>query len=557
MNYNDNKTYTYFLYARKSSESEDRQVQSIDDQVGRLKDLAKTLGIKIKHVYTEAKTAKKPNNRPVFDEMMKKIEAGEANGILCWQINRLSRNPIDSAQVQWLLQQGGLKSIQTIDREYKPEDNVLLFNVESGMANQFILDLSKNVKRGNLCKVKNGWRPGMAALGYLNDLENHTIIADPERFDLMRKAWDYMLTGNYTVPQVLTKLNDEWGFRSKKRKRTGGKPMSVSGMYRTFTNIFYAGVLVYDGVEYVGKHKKMVTLEEYDRVQEILGRKGKPRPKKYTFAFTGMIRCGECGCQITAEQKKKFIKKTGEFRYYTYYHCTRRKTDVVCTQRKSIDEKTLENLIFERIDKLAILPEFFDWAMEALNQDNDKEIVDRTKVYEMQHKSITQAQKEMDNLTKMRYRELIDDEMFIKERDVLQGQIKKLQQELRETEQRAQEWLELTEQVFHFARYAKEHFENGSIEQKKDVLTGLGSNFLLNDQKLDISVHKWLLPIINGYKTLEDEYKMLEPNKLGSTKVKTEALASVITRWQAIVMDVGTILQREKGYVYIPALSIC
>ena len=149
MNYNDNKKYTYFLYARKSSESEDRQVQSIDDQIGRLKELAKTLGITIKHVFTEAKTAKKPNNRPIFDEMMKKIEAGEANGILCWQINRLSRNPIDSAQVQWLLQQGGLKSIQTIDREYKPEDNVLLFNVESGMANQFILDLSKNVKRGN------------------------------------------------------------------------------------------------------------------------------------------------------------------------------------------------------------------------------------------------------------------------------------------------------------------------------------------------------------------------------------------------------------------------
>ena len=533
MNYNDNKTYTYFLYARKSSESEDRQVQSIDDQVGRLKELAKTLGIKIKHVYTEAKTAKKPNNRLVFDEMMKKIEAGEANGILCWQINRLSRNPIDSAQVQWLLQQGGLKSIQTIDREYKPEDNVLLFNVESGMANQFILDLSKNVKRGNLCKVKNGWRPGMVALGYLNELENHTIIPDPERFDLIRRAWDYMLTGNYTVPQVLTKLNDEWGFRSKKRKRTGGKPMSVSGMYRTFTNIFYAGVLVYDGVEYVGKHKKMVTLEEYDRVQEILGRKGKPRPKKYTFAFTGMIRCGECGCQITAEKKKKFIKKTGEIRYYTYYHCTRRKTDVVCTQRKSIDEKTLENLIFERIDKLAILPEFFDWAMEALNQDNDKEIVDCSKVYEMQHKSITQAQKELDNLTKMRYRELIDDDMFIKERDVLQGQIKKLQQELRETEQRAEEWLELTEQVFHFARYAEDHFENGSIEERKDVLSGLGSNFLLKDQKLDISVHKWLLPIINGYKTLEDEYKMLEPNNLGSTKVKTETLTSVITRWQA------------------------
>lgn len=533
MNDHNHKKHTYFLYARKSSESEDRQVQSIDDQTGRLKELAKTLGFTIKHVYTEAKTAKKPYNRPIFTEMMKRIEAGEANGILCWQINRLSRNPIDSAQIQWSLQQGALKSIQTIDREYKPDDNVLLFNVESGMANQFILDLSKNVKRGNLCKVKNGWRPGTAATGYLNELENHTIIPDPDRFDLIRKTWDLMLTGNYTVLQILRKLNEEWGFRTKKRKRIGGRPLSLGGLYAIFTNQFYAGILVYNGQEYAGKHKQMVTLEEFDRVQEVLGRKGKPRPKKYTFPFTGMIRCAECGCQITAEQKTKLIKKTNETKSYTYYHCTRRKLDIKCSQVKSIDEPTLEGQILEQVKQLTILPEFFDWAMEALNQGNDREIIDRTKIYEMQHQSITQAQKELDNLTKMRYRELIDDEMFIKERDTLQTQIKKLQHELHETEQRAEGWIELTEKVFNFARYAQEHFENGSIEQKKDVLSGLGSNFLLKDQKLIITAHKWLQPIIDGYKPLEVEYVTSEPTVLGSNKTKTEALTSVITHWQA------------------------
>ena len=86
-----NKKIQYFLYARKSSESEDRQVQSIDDQINRLKLLAQSLSLDIKQIYTESKSAKKPNNRPLFDEMMKRIEKGEAGGILCWQINRLSR----------------------------------------------------------------------------------------------------------------------------------------------------------------------------------------------------------------------------------------------------------------------------------------------------------------------------------------------------------------------------------------------------------------------------------------------------------------------------------
>lgn len=146
----------YFLYARKSSESEDRQVQSIDDQINRLKELAQDLSLNIKKIYKESKSAKKPNNRPLFEEMIQRIKNGEADGILCWQINRLSRNPIDSGTLCWLLQQGILKSIQTIDRQYLPDDNVILFSVESGTANQYILDLRKNVKRGQASKLAKG-----------------------------------------------------------------------------------------------------------------------------------------------------------------------------------------------------------------------------------------------------------------------------------------------------------------------------------------------------------------------------------------------------------------
>src|SRR3989338_1659159 len=277
-----NPKIKYFIYARKSTEGEDRQVQSIDDQLSRLKELARDLSLEIKTIYTESKSAKKPHNRPIFDAMLERVEKGEAQGILCWQINRLSRNPVDSGKLQWLLQQGIIKSIRTIDREYLPEDNVLIFNVESGVANQYILDLRKNVERGIQSKLKKGWLPCSAPLGYLNTKtelrgENY-IINDPERFALLRKAWDLMLTGNYTPPQILEKLNNEWGFRTRTMKRKGSKPMSNSTIYRMFTNIFYAGILQYRGIEQQGKHAPMVSLEEFDRVQMLLGRKGRPRP---------------------------------------------------------------------------------------------------------------------------------------------------------------------------------------------------------------------------------------------------------------------------------------
>ena len=535
----ENQKLRYFLYARKSSESEDRQVQSIDDQINRLKELAKDLNLDIKKIYTEAKSAKKPNNRPLFDEMIGRIEKNEADGVLCWQINRLSRNPIDSGRLSWLLQQGTLKSIQTIDRQYLPDDNVILFNVESGTANQFIIDLRKNVKRGQHSKLEKGWLPCFCPQGYLNskikDKGENDITSDPERFPLIRKMWDLMLTGNYTPPQILKIANKDWGYRTRKLRRSGGNPLSRSGIYKLFTNIFYTGNILYSGVQYEGKHEKMVSLEEYDRVQFLLGRKGKPRPKTHKFAFTGFIRCGECGCLVTAETKTKLIQCTGELKDYTYYHCTHKKTVAKCKQ-KSMKDDDLEFRAEKKIEELTILPEFLEWALEDLNLKNDTEIEDRTKIYDSQHKAIVQSQKELDELTKMRYRQLIDDETFIKERNTLQSQVSQLTSRLRETEARAERWLELTQKTFNFATYARKEFIKGGLETKKEILMGLGKVLTIKDGELNIDTNKWLVPIKNGYPALEAEYRRLEPTLQSATtginNAKSEALTSLRAHWR-------------------------
>ena len=527
----DNQKIKYFLYARKSSESEDRQVQSIDDQINRLKDLANSLGLEIKHIYTESKTAKKPNNRPIFSEMLARIEKGDASGILTWQINRLSRNPIDSGTISWMLQQDILKCIQTIDRKYLPDDNVLLFNVESGMANQFIIDLRKNSHRGMEGHADRGWLPARPPLGYLNDKLEHTIVDDPERFHLVRRMWDMMLTGNYTPPQIWKIANDDWGFRTVKHKRSGGDKMTKSVIYKLFTNIFYTGMFNWSGKLYKGNHAVMITLDEYDRVQVILGRKGRPRSKEHIFAFTGVMQC-ECGGMITASEKTKITKKTGEIKTYVYYHCTKKKKGKDCLFQKPLTIDELENQIEMDIEEKTIISEFQQWALEILNKQNDKEITDRTKIYEMQHQSVVETQKELDSLTRMRYKELIDDTTFIKERDILTTSIMKLKEKLRETENRAERWLELTEKTFHFATYARKAFVNGSLDQKREILTALGWNFSIKGKKLSISTHEWFVPIENNYPELEKEYKRLELDKTLTITELNEAKASLRLRWQ-------------------------
>ena len=312
---NNETKIKYFLYARKSSEGEDRQVQSIGDQTDRITKMAEELHLDIIEILSEAKSAKNPYCRPVFDKMLERIEKGEAQGIVCWEINRLSRNPVDSGKIQWMLQQGLLQSIKTISREYKPDDNALLLSVESGSANQFILDLKKGVKRGIDSKIMKGNAPLLAPLGYLNSKfeargENY-IKTDPERFPLIRKAFDMMLTGNYPPPKILDIINNEWGMRTRKTKRNGGNPIGRTTLYAIFSNIFYAGFYNYQGKIEKGIHEPMITLEEFDKVQILLGREGRPRSKTHDFPFTGIIRCGECGSAITALAKTKMTQETG------------------------------------------------------------------------------------------------------------------------------------------------------------------------------------------------------------------------------------------------------
>ncbi len=532
MSIDKNQPIKYFLYARKSSESEDRQVQSIDDQINRLKELAKNLHIPIKEILTEAKTAKKPHCRPVFAQMLERIEKGEASGILCWQINRLSRNPIDSGKLGWMLQQNILQSIQTIDRQYLPDDNVLLFSVESGMANQFIIDLRKNSRRGMEGKADRGWLPSRAPLGYLNDKLKNTIVKDPERFDLVRKMWNLMLTGNYTPSKICDIANKEWGFQTSQTKRSGGGELALSVLYKTFANIFYTGKFEWAGRVYEGNHEPMVSLEEYDRVQVILGREGKPRSKTHDFAYTGLMRCSTCGSMFTATEKKKFIQSTGEIRTYVYYHCTRKNKNVRCNE-KSITLEVLEGQIEAELERYAILPQFQEWAIEILNRDNDKEIQERTKIYEAQHKAIVGAQKELDSLTQMRYRDLIDDETFIRERDTLKEKISTLTNNLRETEDRSKKWLELTEKTFNFACYARKEFLFGDLNKKREIFSALGSNFSVKDQKVRIEANEWLVPIEKAYPELELEYNRLELDKTLDTATRNERFAELILSWGA------------------------
>ncbi len=192
----------YFLYARKSIDTEERQVKSIEQQLFELKEFAANEKLEIVGFLQEAKTAKEPG-RPIFNEMLKRIEKGEANSILSWHPDRLARNSVDGGYIIYLLDSGKLLDLKfpIFWFENTPQGKFML-NIAFGQSKYYVDNLAENIKRGIRLKLHKGIWPQWAPLGYLNDHKNKCIAVDPEKAPLIRKVFDLYSMGNYSFTEL-------------------------------------------------------------------------------------------------------------------------------------------------------------------------------------------------------------------------------------------------------------------------------------------------------------------------------------------------------------------
>lgn len=338
----------YCLYARKSSESDERQAMSIDSQLNEMRALAANEGINVVKELQESHSAKESGKRPGYNSLLKGLVDNKYNAILTWAPDRLSRNAGDLGAVVDLMDQGKLLHIRTYSQTFtnNPNEKFLLMILcsQAKLEND---NKSINVKRGIKTKCEMGWRPGVAPLGYMNRAFGgiNDIVLDPERADLIREVFHKAGYEGWSGRRLKAWL-DEQGFTNR-----SGKHVSVSQILVILTTPFYYGKFRYpeapDAPWYDGAHKPLISKELYDLVQKNRGiSKGIWGSK--TFAFRGLLKCGQCGADITAQEKFKLLKN-GEYKRFVYYNCTRRK-DPNCVE-KYVNEDRLRELMQEFIEQ--------------------------------------------------------------------------------------------------------------------------------------------------------------------------------------------------------------
>lgn len=334
----------YCLYARKSTESEEQQVLSIDSQIKEMLAMAEKEKLEIVEIKRESHSAKEAGARPVFNEIVEEIRAGKFNGILTWAPDRISRNAGDLGRIVDLMDQGLLQDIRTFGQRFTNNPNEKFLLMILGSQAKLENDQKRiNVKRGLRARAEMGLWPGIAPTGYLNDQrKDHRceILLDPIRSPIIRQVFEKVGIERWSGRKVHGWLKKDVQFASRI-----GKSMNLSTLYKMLKNPFYCGVFEYprgSGNWYTGKHTPLISQELFQAVQEKIAEENRPKHKFKEWNFTKLLLCGYCGSGITAQEKSKLLS-TGEPVSYIYYSCSRAK-DTQCKNPYLREERVLEQL---------------------------------------------------------------------------------------------------------------------------------------------------------------------------------------------------------------------
>ena len=468
----------YFLYARKSTDVEDKQVLSIEAQLVELRAYAKNENLQIVDEFVEKQSAKVPG-RPIFGKMLKNIEAGEASGILAWHPDRLARNSIDGGQIVYLLDQTHLTSLKFPTFWFdNTSQGKFMLSIAFGQSKYYVDSLAENTKRGLRQKVRRGEYPSRAPLGYINDLRTKSIVVDKRRSPLVVQTFELYANGDQRFEDIANFL------ASKGITTSGGKRLKKDQVKHILSNPFYYGHFRYVGELYEGKHTPIVAKKLFDKVQAVLVLRGRPRKTKHNNpkVFCGLLRCGSCGLMITGEKRTKH-QKNGNIHEYIYYHCTKKRKDMKCLE-PHIRQEELDRQLSELLSEYSLPDKWASDFQAILSSDEQKEQSSSSLLVANAQTNIASLQRKLQRLLDSYLDQDIDRETYLAKKAELMSEKKSLQEQSSKLTLAGSVWVEPMRQWIIKANSICQTAQSADLNGKKTLAKEIfGSNLILKSQK--------------------------------------------------------------------------
>jgi len=466
----------FFLYARKSTEEDDKQIMSIEAQLFELREFARKEKLEILEEFQESKSAKKPG-RAKFSEMIKKIEKSEGVGILAWHPDRLARNSVDGGKIIYLVDQEKILSLRFPTFWFEPTpQGLFMLQVAFGQSKYYSDNLVQNINRGIRQKIRRGEWLTLAPFGYINNPKTRNIEPHPSKSKIVVKMYKEFAKGNHTFKSMSEFLSD-LSVTSKK-----GTPLAKSAIQSILTNRAYLGLVKHKGEFYEGRFPPILSLQIFEAVQKVLERKAKPRKSKtkHNFPFTGLFSCGECGSAITAQWATG--RRGGKYRYY---RCTKKKGN--CSQ-KYLREDLLFAQLKERIQTFAICDEMTDKMLGQVELwEKEKDNSSQSFVQNLKNKQ-KENQEKLDKLVSLYLDNDVDRKIYLKQKEKLMCEKISLNSRRTDFKRKGKNWNEpLRSWILDTKKASELAFSENYLEMKEFVLK-IGTNPYLSNKQISFSV---------------------------------------------------------------------
>jgi site-specific DNA recombinase len=466
--------------------------------------------------FEEQQTAAK-GGRPVWNAMLKGLRKGTAAGVVIHKIDRSARNLKDWADLGELIDRGVEVHFANESIDLQSRGGRLSADIQAVIASDFIRNLREETKKGLYGRLKQGFYPLRAPIGYLDNGSAKLKTIDPVRGPLVRQAFELYGTGQWSLPTLLEEL-----YRRGLRNAKSGK-VTLTGLHTFLRSPFYTGVIRIraSGETYQGNHEALISRQLFERVQDILHGRVGTRVRVHDFAFRRFIRCTACGNALIGELQKGHV-------YYRCHTKTCVKTSVRGDVVAGLVTEKLKALVFKDGEKDALLSRIAEIKASWVER--------RQQELQGLALKIEQLTERLNRATDAYLEGILDREMFEERKAALIAERRALTDQRADYEANRDSVPDELRKFVELAGSAYSLYCGASPAKKRRLLRTVMSNCTINQKEVDIA---WQIPF--RYVAERAEISQSAPScEIGRTSALPKTL--LVTRlWEFFKKNPGTL----------------